>query len=210
MMSNYSTIIDISLPLDNDTPLYPGNPKNEFEHFASASGSSYNSKITVSSHNGTHIDAPRHAFANGKGIDSIELNRFIGSCRVLDFTACQKEISLNDLQAKKIVSGERILFKTTNSIRGFETFYEDYVYLSSQGAVYLAEIGIALVGIDALSIKQKGSKDNTPHTALLAKEIPIIEGINLRDVTEGIYQLIALPLKLTDLDASPVRAILLR
>lgn len=208
-MFNYDKIIDISLPLHDNMPIYPGNPKTEFEHFASASGSSFNSKITTSSHNGTHIDAPRHAFSDGKGIDELSLDLFIGPCRVLDFTASKAEITIDDLQSKDIKENERILFKTSNSIRGFETFYNDYVYLSSQGAVYLAELRVSLVGIDAWSIKQKGSKDNTSHTALLSKEIPILEGINLKDAEETKYTLIALPLKLSTLDGSPVRAALL-
>lgn len=209
-MLTYQKIIDISLPLNENTPLYPGNPKNEFEHFASASGNSFNSKISISSHNGTHIDAPRHAFANGRGIDQIDLQHFIGECRVLDLTSTKKEITVEDLQSKNIQPKERILFKTSNSLRGFKTFFEDYIYLSSDGAIYLAKLNILLVGIDALSIKQKGSKDNTPHTALLEKNIPILEGINLKDVDEGEYFLITQPLNLTGLDASPARALLLQ
>lgn len=210
MNISYQKIIDISLPLNEQTILYPGNPPVTIEHFASASGSSFNSKISMSSHSGTHMDAPRHAFSDGSGVDQIDPQKVIGTCRVIDFTACEAEIIVDDLQAKNIQKGERILFKTTNSIRGFDTFYNDYVYLSGQGAIYLAELGVSLVGIDALSIKKKGLTDNTSHSALLSKEIPILEGINLLDVEPGEYFLIATPIKFTGLDGSPVRALLLK
>jgi arylformamidase len=125
-------------------------------------------------------------------------------------TASTSEITKAELEKKDIQSGERILFKTTNSQRGFETFYADYIFLSGDAAEYLAEKGVKLVGIDALSIKQKGSPDTRPHTVLLAKNIPILEGINLIAVTEGIYHLIVLPLKFMHIDGSPARAILLK
>ncbi len=209
-MITYKKIIDISLPLNEHTILYPGNPPVAFEHFGSASGSSFNSKIIMSSHSGTHIDSPRHAFKEGAGIDETDLNSVIGVCRVLDFTDCLKEITVRDLQSKKIREKERILFKTTNSIRGFENFYDDYVYLSGKGAEYLADLNVMLVGIDSLSIKKRGLPDNTAHTALLSKKIPILEGINLQEVDAGEYMLAALPLKFTGLDGSPVRAVLLK
>ena len=210
MNISYQKIIDISLPLNEQTILYPGNPAVSFEHFGSASGSSFNSKISMSSHSGTHMDAPRHAFKDGTGVDQIDLQKVIGPCRVIDFTACKTEITVDDLQAKNIQKEERILFKTTNSFRGFDTFYNDYIYLSGQGAIYLAELGVSLVGIDALSIKKKGLPDNTSHSALLSKNIPILEGINLRDVEPGEYFLLAAPIKFTGLDGSPLRAVLLQ
>jgi arylformamidase len=209
-MITYQKIIDITLPLNEKTIVYPGNPPVTFEHFGSASGSSFNTKISMSSHSGTHMDAPAHAFKDGSGVDKIDLSKVIGPCRVLDFSSAKTEITVENLQQKKIKKGERILLKTTNSSRGYKEFYNDYIYVSGEGAMYLADRKIALVGIDALSIKKRGLPDNTAHTALLSKGIPVLEGINLHNVEEGEYFLVAAPLPFTGLDGSPLRAVLLK
>lgn len=205
----YKTIIDISLTLNNETIIYPGNPPFKIDTFKSATGSSTNSQFSSSTHNGTHIDSPGHAFEDGLDIDDLSLSTFIGPCRVLDLSSSVSHISQSDLEKKQIKKGERILLKTSNSERGFSTFYDDYVYLSGDGSKYLARLGVTLVGIDALSVKQKGSKDNTPHTALLAKLIPIIEGLDLKHVAEGEYTIIAFPLKINAKDGAPARVVLL-
>jgi arylformamidase len=205
----YKTIIDISLTLNNKTIIYPGNPPFEIETFNSATGLSTSSKFSTSTHNGTHIDSPGHAADDGLDIDDLSLSTFIGPCRVIDLTASEVKITVEDLKSKDIQKGERILLKTSNSERGFETFYDDYVYLSGDAALYLASQGVILVGIDALSIKQKGSKDNTPHTALLSRLIPIIEGLDLNHVAEGEYTIIAFPLKINAKDGAPARVVLL-
>lgn len=209
MNINYSHIIDISLPLNKSTIIYPSNPSVEIETLKSASKNLL-SKITFGSHTGTHIDAPRHISESSMSIDQIPLKIFIGSCRVIDCTDSNMSISAEDLRQKNIQKGERILLKTTNSNRGFQSFYEDYIFVSSEAAAYLSNLQVSLVGIDYLSIKQKGSPDNTPHTHLLNKNIPIIEGIDLSKVSEGEYILIALPLRFTGIDGSPARVVLLK
>jgi arylformamidase len=144
-------------------------------------------------------------------LDSIPFETFIGPCRVLDFSNEEgKAVTKKFLETKYIKKGERILFKTKNSLRGFETFYDDYIFLSGDAAEYLASLEVLLVGIDSLSVKERGSKDNRPHTALLSKNIPILEGVNLKDVEEGEYELICPPLKFLDIDGSPTRAVLLQ
>jgi len=183
---NYSQIIDISLPLHPGTIVYPGNPQIEIEEIKSQSSGSVLSKITFGSHTGTHIDSQKHVVTGGKPIDSIALETFVGPCRV------------------------RILLKTSNSSRGFETFYDDYVFVSPEASRFLAEKEVALVAIDYLSIKQRGSKDNTPHTHLLEKNIPIVEGVDLSKVEPGEYYLIILPLKFVNIDGAPARAVLLK
>ena len=101
------------------------------------------------------------------------------------------------------------MLKTKNSSRGFDVFYDDYVFLSPEGADYLADMGVALVGIDSLSIKQRGSPDNTPHTLLLSNSIPIIEGLVLSSVEASEYTLCAFPLAFVGIDGSPIRAVLI-
>ncbi|MBP7967108.1 cyclase family protein [Candidatus Woesebacteria bacterium] len=206
---NYSKIIDISLPIDIHTIIYPGNPAVEIEELKSEASGSTISKIIFGTHTATHVDAQKHVIDGGKSLDDIPLDAFVGKCRVVDCTHDTEAVSLETVEKTAIQKDERILLKTQNSLRGFTTFYEDFVYVSPEAALYLSD-RVQLVGIDYFSIKQKGSKDNRPHTAFLGKNIPIIEGIDLSQVEAGEYILIALPLKLTDRDGAPVRAVLLK
>jgi len=210
MFDQNNTVIDISIPLSESTIVYPGNPSIEIDEIRSESSKSIISKIISGSHNGTHIDAPRHAIEGGKSIDELPLHVFIGSCRVIDCTGELGSIEVGILKNHNIRKGERILLKTTNSLRGFAKFYEDLDYLSPDAAKYLSEVGVGIVGIDYLSIKQKGSKDNSPHTHLLGKNIPIIEGIDLSKVVPGKYTLISFPLKYIGIDGAPARVVLLK
>lgn len=202
-------IYDISLSLDNQTIIYPGNSKINIEPYRSIPEYPTNlSKIIFGSHSGTHIDAPRHVDKKAIGVDKINLESCIGPCRVLDMICAMESVKISDLEKEKIKSGERILVKTKNSIRGFEKFYEDYIYLDGDAADYLANIGIILFGIDSLSIKKRGGSDMRPHTSLLKKNIILFEGLDLSEVEPGEYQFIGLPLKFTDLDGAPARAVL--
>lgn len=202
------SMIDISISIGQNTIIYPHNPPVKITMFKNPGGFSYLSQISIGSHTGTHIDAPKHVLKDGAMIHALPLHIFVGPCRVLDMTASNVSITKKDLLKKNIQTKERILFKTKNSLKGYNTFYSDYIFLSSDGAVYLAEKKAMLVGIDYLSIKQRGSKDNTPHTALLNNAIPILEGIDLSQAKERSYFLVALPLKFDSIEASPCRAVL--
>lgn len=200
-------IIDISLLLYNGMITYPNNePFSLIEH---PRQSTRLSSMTLGTHSGTHIDAPVHTQADLGGVDSIDLAKCIGTCRVLDCTHCHKEISQDDLMQHGIQKGERILCRTNNSERGYDQFYDDYVALSGDAADWLADQGILLFGIDFLSIKKSGDADTRPHTSLLQNDIIIVEGLNLKNVSAGIYDLVILPLKIKDGDGAPSRAILI-
>ncbi|MDO8505020.1 MAG: cyclase family protein [bacterium] len=201
-------IIDISVPLHPKMATYPGDPKVTFKPWPGKDWAL--TELTLGTHTGTHVDAPRHVFKNGTRIDELPLEKFIGPCRVLDMTHVKRAIELKDLKAARIKKGERILVKTRNSLRSQEVFRPDYVYLSGDATEYLAKLPITLFGIDAFSVKERGSGDLRPHTVLLKKDIVILERINLKNVTPGKYTLVALPLKLKGLDGSPVRAVLLK
>lgn len=188
-----SDILDISLPIHEGMPVYPGTAETTIKQVKSGSGSSVLSEITMTSHAGTHIDAPSHSVEGGHPIDGFALSVFYGPCRVLDMTASRGAVTKADLAPANIQKGERVLLKTSNSARGFAKFYPDYVYLASDAAGYLAEIGVSLVGIDALSVKQRGAPDNSPHTLLLEQNIAIVEGLDLSKATPGDYTLSALP-----------------
>jgi arylformamidase len=202
-------VIDISLPIFESMPIYPGTRKTGIKPFTSANGSVFLTEISMTSHTGTHVDAPSHVIEGGDAIDTMPLKTFYGRCRVIDMTHCESEITEKDLKLCKIRDSERVLFKTTNSIRGFNNFHNDYVYLSSEAARHLADKGVSLVGIDALSVKKNGLADNTAHIALLEKSIPILEGLDLSKVDKGEYTLCAFPLAFKGLDGTPTRAVLL-
>jgi arylformamidase len=205
---DYNQILDVSIPLQEGMMTYPGNPKFTSEELTSSSGTNYVSRMIFGTHTGTHVDTPKH-IREGSGIESFRNDAFIGPCRVLECAMAKGSIDLDLLKMKNIQPGERILLRTINSSRGFDEFYDDFVYLGSEAAEWLAQQGVALVGIDSLSIKQRGSDDNTPHTALLKKNIPIIERLNLKEAREGEYVLVASPLRITDADGAPARVLLL-
>lgn len=201
-------IIDISLALTPQTIVYPNNPVIEITPIKLKS--SVISKVVMGTHSGTHIDAPRHVLAQGKAIDAIPLAIFYGPCRVLDFTKVKDSISKDDLVKAKVKVGERILVKTRNSVRGFKKFNPKYIYLSPEGAEYLASRKIKLFGIDYLSVKQRGSLDNRPHTEFLTRDIPIFEGLDLSRAKAGKYIFAGLPLKFIGVDGAPARAVLIK
>lgn len=202
-------LIDISLPIHPKMPIYPGNQLTEFTPIVKPSGSRLTT-VTIDSHAGTHIDGPSHSLASGGPVSEFPLDRFYGPCRVLDLLHVSELITADDLKEKSIQPGERILFKTTNSTRGYDQFYENWVALSSDGAAYLAQCDVALVGIDWFGIKQKGAPDNGAHTALLEKGIPILEGIDLTKADEGEYILSAFPIAYQGTDGAPARAVLIK
>ena len=202
------TIIDISLPIKPGMMVYPGNPAIEFNE--ASSSSSELTKITLGSHTGTHLDAPRHSKVSGEGIDTWELNRFIGPCRVIDVTHENEFISADTVKSIDPQPGQRLLFKTKNSLQGFDSWRSDYIYLDGDAAELLSQADIGLFGIDWISVKQQGNPDNRAHTSLLSKHIPILEGLDLSAVEPGEYDVIFLPLNLGSLDGGIGRAVLLQ
>lgn len=201
-------IIDISLPIDEKTVVYPGNPKVNIKTIYGKN--SAHSEIKFSSHTATHVDVPKHVFKKGFGVDKIDLKKVIGECRVFDMIRVKESIKVEDLEKENIKKGERILVKTKNSLRGFKKFYTDYVYLDGDAAEFLAQKKISLFGIDYFSVKKRGGKDIRPHTELLRNGIVIFEGLDLSEVKPGKYFFIGLPLKFTNLDGSPARAVLIK
>ncbi len=209
---SFIMLIDISLPITPDLITYPGNPEVALEVITSPVSHSQLTRLILGTHTGTHVDAPVHVVPGGRGMSVYDLAAFVGSCRVLDATGCESAVTEAFLYTQDIVAGERILLKTTNSIRGFEKLHDDFIFLNSAAATYLANLDIALIGIDYLSIKQRGLPDNTAHTAFLDRPtpIPIIEGLNLSAAEPGEYTLLCLPLSLPNADAAPARVVLMK
>ncbi|NLI60715.1 MAG: cyclase family protein [Clostridiales bacterium] len=203
------TIIDISMPITIDMPVY----KNRDEKRPSielvrdfTSGSVYESRLSIELHTGTHIDAPLHMIEGGEDITVYPIARSVSPCRVLDLTNIEDGITKEDLVNKEIVAGEFVLLKTRNSWH--DEFNPDFIYLEESGAKYLVEKGIIGAGIDSLGI-ERSQADHGTHKSLLGNGIMILEGLRLKHVQEGIYMLIAAPLNIPGVEASPVRAFLM-
>lgn len=205
-------IHDISLPLSNSTFVYPGNPEVRFELQQSiARGAGANvSALALGSHTGTHVDAQKHFFDDGAGVDGISLEVLVGPAVVLEFGEEIKAIGAADLERAGFNGSERVLLKTRNSaLLHRADFTRDYTYLAPDGAELLAQRGVRLVGIDYLSVEQFRSGHHRTHLILLGKGIAIVEGLDLSPVAPGRYELICLPLRLAGLDGAPARAILI-
>ena len=167
------------------------------------------SKMTLGVHTGTHMDAPLHFIQKAATIDEMPLDACVGRARVIEIHDT-KSIKSKELADHLIGSGERILFKTSNSTHAWNSdeFDENFVFIAQDAARYLAQAGVLCVGVDYLSVG--GFREDGPetHHALLEAGIWIIEGLNLSGVEPGDYELICLPLKLIGAEGAPARAIL--
>jgi arylformamidase len=197
-------IIDVTRPLQKDMPVYPGDVVPSFTQ--ADQGLYLISDLHMSSHTGTHIDAPAHYLKSGDTIDTIPLNRLIGRCRVIDVSACNTLVTADQLRGK-IGGVTRLLLKTGFS--GRDTPIEEYPSLALDAACLITDNRIECIGIDSLSIESYNC-DGSVHRQLLSNGCIIIELLDLSDVTEGDYEMVALPLKITGLDGSPARVILLQ
>jgi arylformamidase len=206
--------IDISAPIDpTTTPIYPGNApvKLDFMRDYAKGDRLALSAYSLGAHTGTHVDAPLHFVKGGTPVDKVSLEAFVGPARVIDCSADATIIDAAELNKHQWKGAQRILFRTRNSRNGWmtdPTFHEDFTYLAPDAARLLADAGVLLVGIDYLSIEKFHSPEPKAHLALLSKGIPVVEGLSLKDVTPGDYDLIVLPLRVVDHEAAPARAIL--
>ena len=203
-------IIDISLTLHPNLVVWQGDPKIKFITNSTVERDGImGSRLQLGVHNGTHIDAPAHFLKDGFGVDKIDPEKLIGECTVLEIGS--EEINSQDLKGKNFKP--RVLFKTKNSqskLLDDPDFHTDYVYLTLDGADYLVEKGVILVGTDYLGIEKKSAPGHPVHTKLLENEVVIVEGLNLVNVEPGNYDLVSLPLRLKDLDGSPARVLLIQ
>lgn len=207
-----SRIYDISVPIRSGGIVYPGNPEIDITlQQAVAKGAGANvSAIRFGSHTGTHADASRHFFDDGQPVDQIPLDRLIGPALLVSFPDEVRAIGAADLKAHDLRGRKRILLRTRNSaLLSQKQFAPDYTYLAPDGAEYLVEKGVELVGIDYLSIEQFHSGHHRTHRTLLAKSVVILEGLDLSAPPPGEYQLICLPLRIEGCDGAPARAVLI-
>lgn len=206
-------IIDISVPVDDKTPRWPGSPGPKLKLVSDMKrGRAYNeTSVEMNTHTGTHIDAPSHFISSGKSIDRVAPGTFIGAVLVAHVPGV-KRISAADLEKLKIPTGvKRILFKTSNSVlwkKRVSEFKKGYVGITSDAAAWLSKRNFKLIGIDYLSVA-KFDETAEVHRILLKKAV-LLESVNLSKVKPGMYELICLPIKMTGAEASPTRAVLIK
>jgi arylformamidase len=162
----------------------------------------------MSAHCGTHVDAPRHFFDSGPGTEALPLDLLMGRVRVIQVTS-RTGIAAEDLANQDFSEDVRILIKTRNSLLwGIPEFRPDYIGVTESGARHLVAHGIKLVGVDYLSVEQFKTPGAPAHHVLLGAGTIVIEGLNLRDVEPGIYDLYCLPLRIVGSDGAPARVVL--
>ncbi|WP_227938117.1 arylformamidase [Alkalihalobacillus deserti] len=201
-------IIDISQVLNSATPVWPGDTPFAFHlnWTKEQTGSVNVGTIKMSAHTGTHIDAPYHFSDEGTPVSELPLESYIGNALVVDVTNHQA-ISSQALAGIDLTTIEMVLLKT-NSWIDHSTFPENFSYLRSELASYLHKNAIRLIGVDVPSVDPLDSKTLDAHHALHKHNISILEGLVLKDVKPGVYELIALPLNIEGADGCPVRAVL--
>lgn len=200
-------IYDISVPIHPGMVIYRGNPGVRFERKLSLDdGDGANvSELTLGAHTGTHVDGPLHFFNDGAGADSLPLEAMVGRVEVVEIPDPGEAIDAETLRSLPIpADAKRVILKTPNSsLWDLDEFTHDFVRLDRSGALHVIELGLELIGIDYLSIG-----DHDAHVELLSRGIVALEGLDLRAVEPGAYELICLPLKLIGTDGAPSRVIL--
>lgn len=202
-------IWDISQPLRTGIPVWPGDTEyGEARTWQLTGDCPVNvSKLTLSTHTGTHADAPLHYDAAGLAIGSVALDAYLGPCRVIDLAGQSGAVSPAQLLPHLADSPKRVLIRTY-AVAPQAEWDPAYRAIAAESVERLALQGIVLIGTDTPSLDPQESKTMDAHHAVRRNGMAILEGLVLDDVPPGDYELIALPLKLATLDASPVRAIL--
>jgi arylformamidase len=205
---------DISVPVNPELPVWPGDSRVVLEQIRSISrgDSSTDSRLACGVHSGTHVDAPAHFIENRETVEQLPLDVLMGEAIVV-------EIPDDDIITPEIMEAQnlpaetkRLLLKTKNSEFWNDPthpFKTDFVALSFEAAAWIVRRGIRLVGIDYLSNQIFSDKDPLTHRTLLEAGVVIVEGLDLREVNPGSYQLVCLPLKLAGSEGAPARAVLI-
>ncbi len=203
---------DISLPISPAMVTWPGDPKPEIDYVKTIAGggTSNVSRIRMGSHNGTHVDAPLHFVESALTVDRIPLATLIGPARVIDMRH-RSVITAADLAAAPLDGVDRLLLLTdASALWADPDFHEEFPHLDDAAAELLVERGVKLIGVDYLSVEAYKGRTRRTHHILLEAGVIIVEGLDLRDVAPGDYELICLPLRLSGMEAAPARAVLRR
>jgi len=202
-------IWDISPAIHPQAPVFPGDTPYSQQWCATIGpGCPVNvSAITLSPHVGAHADAPLHYDAGGASIGHVDLDAFLGPCRVIHAMGCGPLIEWRHIEhAVTADLPARVLVRTYE--KAPTSWDPDLAAYAPETVARLADLGVKLIGIDTASIDPATSKTLDSHMVIRARGLRVLENLVLDEVAEGDYELIALPLKLTEADASPVRAVL--
>ena len=204
-----SKTIDVTVPMRNGMDVFPGDPeyKQEFAISIAAGQPANVSRITTTSHAGTHVDAPLHFIANGKDASQLCLETLIGPCQVIEV----KDEQMDGTFIPRSVLPDtfkypRVLFKTYMS-KAPGKFRKDESGLSLEAAKHMTACGVKLIGIDSFSVECVGC-DGSVHRELLGKEVILVETMDLSKVTPGYYNMICLPAKIVGCDGAHARTLL--
>ena len=213
----YEGWTDVTYPIFENMTGWPGQPATEVEAISCmhCGDAARVSVLHMSVHSGTHMDAPSHFLSEGKDISRSPFGVGLGPVRVASI-ACEGAVTPEQLAAyeartRPLQAGERLILRTPNSDHGLwlqQPFDKEYHGISPAAADYIARRKLSLIGVDYLSVGPFYEGNPQTHRTLLGAEVCIIEGVDLRRITEGDYEMICLPLKIVGSDASPIRILL--
>ncbi len=204
-------IFDISVTLREPMPTWPGDDgfRRELTSALQEGDSANVSTLRMGAHAGTHVDAPRHFLETGCAVDEIPPGALVGPCAVIEIRS-PDAVTKAELTEHGWDGVERVLLKTANSgeLNRRDEFNESFIAIAPDAAEFLASKGIKLVGVDNQSVDAPGSPGHPTHHILLGAGIVIVEGLDLREVPAGRYELLCAPLKIRDGDGAPARVFL--
>ncbi len=204
------TLIDISRPISAEIAPWPGDtPFSQTTQMRLMDGDSVNlSTLTLSSHFSTHVDAPNHFSETGATIDAVELSTYWGPAQVVTVAKHVGPLLPDDFAHVDLSVAPRLLVRTAVGEQPFDRFPDAIPHPTPELADHLGAHGVLLYGTDTPSMDALNSQNLPSHHALLRNGIMILEGLDLRPAPDGVYELVALPLKIAGCDGSPVRAML--
>ena len=204
---------DVTLPYTPSLPTWPNSPKPEVSRVRDMSRGAHNnvSRIAASVHHGTHVDAPIHFIADGAGVDALPVATLIGKVFVAELIDVDL-ITAAALDSVSLPAGcERVMFKTRNSELWNDPGHEfrtDFVAVAPDAAQALVDRGMRLIGVDYLSVEPFDTEDYATHHTLLGAGVVIVEGLDLRAVAPGEYEMACLPINIVGADGAPARVVL--
>jgi len=203
-------LYDISRPLHNGMTVWPGDTDFDLKPMGRlAKGDTVNTTtLTLSAHTGTHVDAPFHFAADGVTLEKVDLSAYWGPAQVVTVQKGDGPLVPADFTGYELGRAPRLLVHSPASEADRSVFHQEFVYPSPELADYLGGLGVVLYGTDAPSMDAAGSSSLDGHHALQRNGILILEGLDLSEAPDGLYELAAFPLKVVDGDGSPVRAVL--
>ncbi|AZB43467.1 cyclase family protein [Bacillus sp. FJAT-42376] len=198
-------MFDVSAPIFEGMPVYKNKEEKQPVLNTATNGYVTETRIAMDLHTGTHVDSPLHMIVEGDTMESISLDDLVGQAKVFDLTGVEDRIRKEDIEHFDIQKGDFVLFKTKNSLE--DSFNFEFIFVAECAAKHLSEIGIRGVGIDALGV-ERSQEGHPTHKTLFEHGVIIIEGLRLKEVSEGSYFMVAAPLKILGKDAAPARILL--